>query len=263
MKLKPLLSGLKGKGGIMGAIEGVQKNIEQNKINKELDIERKLLDTDVKLRLLKEKYQLMLQRELIIARANKNKGKKNSANYAKIGTAYYSLNVVEGAQERLRNITSARELYSCMTDLSGVLGAINDLNGQTGKVDTKKLGKRIAQMGASESGATNSMIKTLETLNGIDAESLLGLDNFSADSLVSADLIERLINGEDVEQAVSDGEGILQPADSLLSLLEGLSAMPEGGSGEQLSQTAGAPADITEADIDAATQNIADLIAQL
>ena len=264
MKIKPLLGGFKGAGGIMNAIGDVKNTIENNKKNKELDIERKLLDTDVKLRLLNDRYKLLLQKELLIARSNKSRGKKNSANYAKIGTAYYALNAVKGAQERLQNITSARELYSCMTDLSGVLGAINDLGGQTGKVDTKKLSRQIAKMGQSEGGATANMIKTLETLNGIDAESLLGLDNFSVDSLVSQELIEKLINGDqDLEEAVTDREGILESTDDLLKMLEGLS----GGEGNAVNpaeiQQQTDISEITEADIDAATQSIADLIAQL
>ena len=51
----------------------------------------------MKLRVLYDKYKVILNRELIIAKANRRKNIKNQDNYSKI-IAYYSMLMVKRAQ---------------------------------------------------------------------------------------------------------------------------------------------------------------------
>lgn len=256
MKMKPLAARF-GAGKDTGAAEKGRKltreeKKQQKKRAKEEQVDAAILDTDVKLRLLKDKYRLLLEKELRIARANKNKGKKNSANYSKIGVAYYSLNVVNAAQERLQELSSSRELYCCMNEMSAALSTINGLNGRIGRLDPKKIVKGMKQMTAGGNGASSDLLKTLSVLSGLETASE---DRVSLDALVSTDVIEKLINGEDVDSCVDGGVGLAMEAGDLLDLFGDL---PELG-GE--SEEAGAP--LSAEEIEAATQNIANLLDQL
>ena len=225
---------------------------QSKKRAKEEQIDAAILDTDVKLRLLKDKYRLLLEKELRIARADKNKGKKNSANYSKIGVAYYSLNVVKAAQERLSELSSSRELYCCMNEMSAALSTINGLNGRIGRLDPKQLVKGMKKMTAGGNGASGDLLNTLSVLSGLETASK---DSVPLDALVSVDVIEKLINGEDVDSCVDDGVGIEVEAGDLFRMF---SDLPEVG---QPAGEGGAP--LSADDIEAATQNIASLLDQL
>ncbi len=258
MKMKPLAA-----GGLFGARRDAgaapegrkptrEEKRQQKQRAKEEQIDAAILDTDVKLRLLKDRYRLLLEKELRIARANKGKGKKNSANYSRIGVAYYSLHVVNAAQERLQELSSSRELYRCMNGMSAALATINGLNGRIGRLDPRKIVKGMKQMTAAGNGASGDLLKTLSVLSGLETASE---DRVSLDALVSADVIEKLINGEDVDSCVDGGEGLLTQADELLDLF---GELPEFGGGLQ---EAGEPP--AQEDIEAATRNIASLLDQL
>ena len=80
-------------------------------------------------------------------------------------------------------------------------------------------------------------------------------DSVPLDALVSVDVIEKLINGEDVDSCVDDGVGIEVEAGDLFRMF---SDLPEVG---QPAGEGGAP--LSADDIEAATQNIASLLDQL
>lgn len=163
---------------------------------KSMDME--ILELDVKLRRLKDKYEVLLQRELLVARDNKKNGIRNSANYSKIGIVYYSLNIVEEAQKRLRDISSSRELYVSMNEMSEALSTLNELSGHTGKLRPDKLISMWEKIKAKDTGAGKDLLNTLQALS--EAELRNEKDSVPMDFLVSKDIIEKLINGEDVNR---------------------------------------------------------------
>lgn len=255
MKMKPLMSGGRKEAARSHAREEdpamswKEKKVQKRR-QKEDRIDQALLDTDVKLRLLKDRYRLILEKELRVARAEKARGKKNSATYSKIGVAYYSLGVVDAAQERLREMSSSRELFHCMNEMSAALSTINGLSGKIGKLDPKGMVKGMRKMSDKESGASRDLLKTLSVLSGLETSSE---DSVPIDTLVSVDVIEKLINGEDVDNCIDDGAGVGIEAGELLDLFSGL---PEvNGTSEEETGSLD--------EIEAATQNIAHLLDQL
>lgn len=188
---------------------------EKAKVEKK-DIDQVLFEAGKELIKLKERYSITLQRELAIARRNKEKGIKNSANYSKIGIAYYSLNIVQSAQEKVRDLTSSRELYNCMNQMTSVLGMINGITGKIGKLNPADLIKGIGTMNSDSSGAGKDLLKTLAALSGASLESK---DNVSIDSLVSVDVIERLIAGADPENCVKASEGIVTNTGEVMDVI--------------------------------------------
>ena len=197
---------------------------------KERGIDELLLDTDMKLRVLYDKYKVILNRELIIAKANQRKNIKNQDNYSKIGIAYYSMLMVKRAQERMRDMKSTRSLYNCMNELNQALQAINGLNGQLGKVSAKKTVSSMKKMESSSGSSSVDLKKTFNSLNGLN-EQLPGQEakNTGVDQLISVDLIERLISGEDVERCVREEQGLNEalPAGGFADVLSDLNDLPQ------------------------------------
>lgn len=187
---------------------------EKNTV-KQKDVDQLLFDAGKGLLKLKSRYSVTLERELAIARANKERGVKNSANYSRIGIAYYSLNIVKTAQERLRDMTTDRELYNCMNEMSSVLGTINGVSGKIGRMDAKSLLSGINKMSGASSGAGKDMLKTLAALSGANIERT---DSVPIDSLVSLDVIERLISGVDPDTCVNANEGVVTNTDEVMDV---------------------------------------------
>ncbi|MCD8361695.1 MAG: hypothetical protein LUC98_01830 [Lachnospiraceae bacterium] len=212
---------------------------------------RNMLETRTRLLKLKDKYRVILQRELLIARANKTKGIKNSANYSRIGVAYYSLNIVDSALARLQELSTNEELYESMNEMSALLGTINGMSGRVGKIDPKGVLGGLKKMSGSSSGAGKDLINTLSALSGTDVSREDGVD---VGTLVSADMIERLINGESVEACLNAREGIVQDTDELMTAF--------GNLDELLAGDGSAPENTNES-IEDITKNIDDLLNQL
>lgn len=181
----------------------------------EPDIAVVIQDTRKRLILLKKKYQAVLHGELIRARDNRDKGIRNSGNYSRIGIAYYSLNVIHAAEQRLEELSSSQELHSAMQEMGALLGTINGMPKKIGGFDPGKIVGQMKKMSGASGGASSDLLKTLESLSTIPTERR---DTISTDALVSVDVIERLINGENVEHCVNHGDGLVQPADEVMSL---------------------------------------------
>ena len=211
--------------------KGKEKKEEDKADKKERGIDDLILDTDTKLRVLYDKYKVILNRELIIAKANKRQNIKNQDNYSKIGIAYYSMLMVKRAQERIRDMKSTRSLYNCMNDLNQALQTLNGLNGQIGKVSAKKTVSSMRQMESASGGSSGDLKKTFNALTELNKQ-LPGQEakNTGVDQLISVELIERLINGEDVERCVREEQGLQEssPADGVFAdVLSDLADLPE------------------------------------
>lgn len=175
-------------------------------------MDKVIMDTDVKLRMLKDKYSTMLSRELRTARYNKSHGKTDSKNYSKIGIAYYSLNIVDKAQTRLQDIYDNRELCKSMGEMSAALGAINGLSVKVGDIDVQDMMKKLKKMDAAAGETDKRLVNALGALSGSDKGGSGGLP---IESLVDRDIIEKLINGASVEECVNAGEGVNQDVEDL------------------------------------------------
>ena len=217
-----------------GALFKGKEKKEEEKVEKaekkERGIDELLLDTDMKLRVLYDKYKVILNRELIIAKANRRKNIKNQDNYSKICIAYYSMLMVKRAQERMRDMKSTRSLYNCMNELNQALQAINGLNGQLGKVSAKKTVSSMRKMESGSGSSSGDLKKTFNSLNGLN-EQLPGQEakNTGVDQLISVDLIERLISGEDVERCVREEQGLQDdiPRGGFADVMSELNDLPQ------------------------------------
>lgn len=196
-----------------------KRNKAEQKRKEENTIDTLLLDTDVKLRMLYDRYKIILNKEIARARADKTKGIRNQDNYAKIGIAYYSMIMIKRAQERMNEMTSARALFHCMNEMNNALQAINSLNGRLGKINAKKTISDMKKMSDSSGGASIDLKKTLEGLGTLE-ETLPGADirNTGTDALVSVELIERLISSDvaDIDQRIRARDGISIAPDEIL-----------------------------------------------
>lgn len=196
---------------------------KEEKRKEELGIDTLLLDTDAKLRVLYDRYKVILNKEIMYARAQQRKGIRNQDNYAKIGIAYYSMAMIRRAQERMNEMTSARALFNCMNEMNSALQAINSLNGRLGKLNAKKTISDMKKMSDSSGGASGDLKKTLEGLESLE-KTLPGSEsrNTGIDGLVSTELIERLIsNGAaDIDCCVSAQDGISVAPDDILRELD-------------------------------------------
>lgn len=158
------------------------------------DPARQILDSKVEVNILKKKASDNLKLEIARARELKAKGKKNAANYTRIGIYYYLLLVCEQAAERLENIESGRELDLVMGGLSDTLTQINQLGQGKGSFNLKTMFSQIAKMeraNASGSGRLNTILGDLQ-----DTDSRISQEEEIPAGL---DFIDRLINGESVE----------------------------------------------------------------
>ncbi|MDO5538805.1 MAG: hypothetical protein Q4F83_01855 [Eubacteriales bacterium] len=230
--------------------EGLLKNREkkdpkQEKRKKAAAIDTAVLDADRKLRRLNDDYSLILQKELMIARANQRKGIKNQDNYSRIGIAYYSILLVKKAQERMQELSSTRALYNCMTEMGEALAAINGLSGKVGKMNPKKVMDGMKRMDGASGGVSADLIKTLGRLSTLE-ESLSGEDakNTGVEGLVSVELIEKLINGEDIEDCLEGRAGITTQPEDMMKLFGDANRIINGGSEEYIGPEENGPVDM-------------------
>lgn len=202
---------------------------------KELAIDRAVLDTNVRLDNLKDRYKVMLNRQLMTARYNQKQGiPASSDNYSKIGVAYYSLSIIDTAKKRMQSISSSRELYNCMNELNATLGAVNGLNGKIGNLDTKGVVKELGRMNTGSGGASADLVKALSILSGLETGGVT--DVVPIDSLVSRDVIEGLINGEDVNTYLNRNAGIETMPENVMDLMSDIPGvtMEKGQSAEMV-----------------------------
>ena len=81
---------------------------------------------------------------------------------AKMGVAYYSNQIIQAAKIRIEEQREDFELKKTMTDMQEALTAINQLSGDIGTWDIRKIKKEAAKMDASSGGAGKSLMKTLK-----------------------------------------------------------------------------------------------------
>lgn len=202
-----------------GIFKGKEEKKKEKK-DKELELDQTLRNTDIKLRMLYNNYKLILQRELIIARGARKKGILNQDNYTKIGISYYSMLLITRAQEKMEEMKTYRSLYTCINELNETLSALNSLEHKMGKINVKKTLSSVKKMADSSGGSSKNLKKAYESLQEQE-ERLPGEEakNTGVDALVSVEVIEKLIDGVDVETYVKAGEGIAVAPENIMEQL--------------------------------------------
>ena len=219
----------------LGFINPSPEQKKAAKAKKELAIDRAVLDTNVSLDNLKDRYKVMLNRQLMTARYNQKQGiPASSDNYSKIGVAYYSLNIIDTAKKRMQSISSSRELYNCMNELNATLGAVNGLNGKIGNLDTRGVVKELGRMNTGSGGASADLVKALSILSGLETGGVQ--DVVPIDSLVSREVIEGLINGEDLNTYLQRSAGLETMPENVMDLISDIPGvtMEKGQSAEMV-----------------------------
>lgn len=172
-----------------------------------------IFEAQVELGMLKNKYKATLQKELSVARVNKRKNIKSTKNYSKIGVAYYSLLVIDGAEKRLNDISTTRDLSVCMNSLANVLSTVNELGNKIEKPQTKRMINEAEKLGKGSEGEEKELAKMLGSMKNMTVGS--SKDNLEINSLVSVDIIERLINGDSVKNVFEESEEATMPIDKV------------------------------------------------
>ena len=149
--------------------ERKQKKEEKKQRREEEDyIRDTIFDTEESLLNAEKQFQKMFWSELEQARIEEEEGKKNPRRRAKMGVAYYSNQIIQAAKLRIEEQREDFELKKTMTDMQEALSAINQLSGDIGTWDIRKIKKEAAKMDSSSGGAGKSLIKTLKIFRNMD-----------------------------------------------------------------------------------------------
>lgn len=147
--------------------------------------EETILQCRVTLRKLQKKYKLMLDRELMQARALREKGLKSSSNEAKIKLNYYMLRVIDQTSERLTDIQDTAELNEAMREFAGVLASINKMSEKVDRRGGKSLAAGIDKMqkqSAKEEKQLGSIFSQMEKTSSAENKDIF-MDDHLTDRL--------------------------------------------------------------------------------
>ena len=170
------------------------------------DVDQQIMEAGVRLRGLERRYRTLIEMEVRKIRADRKKKKDNPRAVSKLKNAYYSLSVVKTAQERLADISSTRELYSAMNEMSSVLKLMNQMYGKTEKVNSNALNRNIGKMNSSTAKDKGGMEKFF---------------NASIDDLVDDNVVNSLVQGDaTLDHCLEGDEGILQETEDILPMTE-------------------------------------------
>ncbi len=125
-----------------------------------------------------------------------SKNKTAEANSVlKIKNAYYALSIIENTRIRLVDIQTSEELYSAMNDLIEAMQKVNRVKKKSGRPSENKFARAHAKLESNMEGDVEYMTNMYSKIDSID-------------DLVSNDVVERIIDGEFVEDFIKCEEGI-------------------------------------------------------
>lgn len=187
-----------------------QKKASGKSAAKEEDMDMMIFKTKAGLIDLEKRLRIILEKELSVARYNRDNGIRKSGNYSRIGIAYYMLNLIDTAKENLDEVSSTHELYKTVNSLGAAIGSINRINGKPDGMNVNSIIKNINKMNSETVAGEKRMAKDLERFE----EGTSKNKGIAIDKLVSMDLIEKLINGGcNVADMTVRHEGLLQDTD--------------------------------------------------
>lgn len=164
-------------------------------------IQQQIIEADSRLRGLQKKYSIIIEKELRTIRYNKDHRLDTTKSTTSLKNAYYSLSVVNLAQDRLQEMSSINELCKAMNELGSVLKVINGISGKAQKVNVRKLNKNIDKLSDEKTG-------------------IGGLYNKPIDSLVDDSVVERLLRGDELEDCLYTQDGIAISLDDVIPYSE-------------------------------------------
>lgn len=166
------------------------------------------------------KCRINLERELLFGRENARKGKKDAGNYSRIGIAYYTLNIVKAAQDRVMGIQSTRDLITAIDSTTNAVGMIDTLDRKKGKLDADSLVKSFKKYLKNSGGRDDGgLTEALEKLSGLNPEET---NSIPVSSMVSNEVIDQLISGtRKVDECVREEAGFtVSPNDIMTAVQE-------------------------------------------
>lgn len=82
----------------------------------------------IKLKELKKRYEIMLEKELHIARSLRAENKRSEVNDNRIKVIFYMIKLADKSIDRLYEIHNTNELNKSISELSNTLKKLNSLN---------------------------------------------------------------------------------------------------------------------------------------
>ena len=120
-----------------------KKAEKQQRIEEEDYIRDSIFETEELLLKSEKQFQTIFWSEIEQARIEDQEGKKNPRRRAKIGVAYYSNQIIQAAKIRIDEQREDFEFKQTMTDMQEALAAINQLSGDIGTWDIRKIKKEV------------------------------------------------------------------------------------------------------------------------
>ena len=182
-------------------------------------IDEMIRETRQQLFELERKYRIILERELMYGRDNARKGKKDAGNYSRIGIAYYTLNIVKAAQDRIMGIESTRDLITAIDSTTNAIGMINTLDRKKGTLDVKDLIKKVTKNLKDNAGGDDGGLSTaFQRLSGLNLEEA---NSVPVSSMVSNEVIDQLISGtRKVEECVREEAGFTFSSNDIMNAVQ-------------------------------------------
>lgn len=170
----------------------------RKELAKDREFDDKVFEVGVRLRGLKRKYNVIIDREKRAIQHKRELGKDDSKSVSILKNAYYSIYLIEEAQERLVEISNHRELCKTMNDMSASFKLMNSISVKSDKVKDFLLKYRVSRMDDLSENEKERLTK--QYLDPID-------------ELVGDDVVENLIQGKRVEECMRGQDGIKMTLD--------------------------------------------------
>lgn len=162
-------------------------------LSEEREFSDQVFEIGVRLRGLKRKFEVVIEREKRSILYKQENNKDCSKSISTMKNAYYALVMIDDAQERLVEIANHRDLCKAMNEMSVVFKLMNGLSTKSEKVKDFLLKYRI---------------KRMEQLSENEGETLKKHFVDPIDELVSDDIVYKLIKGASVEECIKCQDGI-------------------------------------------------------
>lgn len=137
------------------------------------ELELQIFKTKIELRRIMEKYEVMLQRELRIARGEQAAGVSRPSNYEKLRTIAALLATTKKAHQQMDSISTADELNRTTAELSAALQSLNRIAGSAQRPDRGNLRRGIKKMQAADDRLERDLKSQPGNLTDAEVESLL------------------------------------------------------------------------------------------
>lgn len=173
---------------------------------KKKDINVEIATVNAKLMQLETKFKAQIRMEVNALKNSNRKRKENAAAYSRLKNAYYCLQLVYVAMERMDEISSTYHLTKSINELSGAMKMVNKLDGKSDKVNELFLRFR-----------TKKMLRSAEE----SAESGMR-DYFSSpiDELVDDSVVEDLLKGKPLADVLNDDVDTIDNIDDLFGFCD-------------------------------------------